>query len=304
MPTVTTTVTSATAGTTTTVTTTKATPAPAPAVAAAAPTYAPFVLQYFDVMAKGLGPTLVAEHSGLAYKGNTDKESRVNYKTVSPFMQQPVLIFDGLVVSQTVAIMNYIGRKAGKHMEGETDVAYANSQMFIAEAEDLYAGLLKYFATIGRPCRCTTDEKAAYWAEVVPKHFACLEKMVSHQQPACLTLLASCTSTRCSTKSSLSALGLQQCWRPSQHCCRSTRAWRHTPSRKRSLRERRTWECSANTFRLRILNRSKRPMHLQRCSLASPLLHCRQESTAAQQAHRESTSSGKRRALQTLCLRS
>jgi len=179
MPTVTTTVTSATAGTTTTVTTTKATPAPAPAVAAAAPTYAPFVLQYFDVMAKGLGPTLVAEHSGLAYKGNTDKESRVNYKTVSPFMQQPVLIFDGLVVSQTVAIMNYIGRKAGKHMEGETDVAYANSQMFIAEAEDLYAGLLKYFATIGRPCRCTTDEKAAYWAEVVPKHFACLEKMVS-----------------------------------------------------------------------------------------------------------------------------
>lgn len=97
-----------------------------------------------------------------------------------------------------------------------------------------------------------------------------------HQQPACLTLLASCTSTRCSTKSSLSVLALQQCWRPSQHCCRSTRAWRHTPSRKRSLRERRTWECSANTFRLRIPNRSKRPMHLQRCSLASPLLHCRQ----------------------------
>lgn len=35
-------------------------------------------------------------------------------------------------------------------MEGETDVAYANSQMFIAEAEDLYAGLQKYFATIGQ----------------------------------------------------------------------------------------------------------------------------------------------------------
>lgn len=46
--------------------------------------------------------------------------------------------------------MNYIGRKAGKHMEGETDVAYANSQMFIAEAEDLYAGLQKYFATTGQ----------------------------------------------------------------------------------------------------------------------------------------------------------
>ena len=46
-------------------------------------------------MAKGLGPGLVAEHSGLAYNGNTHAASHVDYKTVSPFKQQPVLVFDG-----------------------------------------------------------------------------------------------------------------------------------------------------------------------------------------------------------------
>ena len=33
---------------------------------------APFELRYFPVMAKGLGPTLVAEHSGQSWKGNKD----------------------------------------------------------------------------------------------------------------------------------------------------------------------------------------------------------------------------------------
>ena len=46
-------------------------------------------------MPKGLGPALVAEHSGLEYKGNTDEASSVDYKAVSPFKQQPVLIFEG-----------------------------------------------------------------------------------------------------------------------------------------------------------------------------------------------------------------
>lgn len=82
----------------------------------------------------------------------------------------PVLLA-GLAISQTVAIMNYIARKAGKHMEGETDVAFANSQMFIAEAEDLYSGLQKHFPTAYRANGCSAEDKAAYWADIVPKHF-------------------------------------------------------------------------------------------------------------------------------------
>ena len=87
-----------------------------------------------------------------------------------------VTAFQGLVISQTVAIINYIGRKAG--MEGGTDAAYATSQMFIAEGEDLYSGLQKHFATTGRACKCTEAERAAYWEEVVPKHFGCLEAVL------------------------------------------------------------------------------------------------------------------------------
>ena len=89
----------------------------------------------------------------------------------------PPSLPQGLVVSQTVAIINYIGRKAG--MEGSDDASYANSQMFIAEGEDLYSGLQAHFATLGRACKCTDEARAAYWAEVVPKHFGCLEAMVT-----------------------------------------------------------------------------------------------------------------------------
>ena len=32
----------------------------------------PYTLQYFGVMAKGLGPTLIAEHAGLPWTGNKD----------------------------------------------------------------------------------------------------------------------------------------------------------------------------------------------------------------------------------------
>ena len=47
-------------------------------------------------MAKGLGPALVANHSGLQWQGSTDPAvEAIDYKAVSPFGQQPLLLIDG-----------------------------------------------------------------------------------------------------------------------------------------------------------------------------------------------------------------
>ena len=43
-------------------------------------------LHYFPVLARGLGPTLCMEFSGIPYTGNADSE-KIDYKTISPFGQ-------------------------------------------------------------------------------------------------------------------------------------------------------------------------------------------------------------------------
>ena len=113
-------------------------------------------LDYFPVMAKGLGPTLVAQFSGLDWEGPAYVDMqptgvKLDYKKVSPFGQRPILIVDGITMSQTVAIISYIGRKAG--MMGDTDKDFAMSQMLLAEAEDVY--------------------KAVYAAAIQPATLAC-----------------------------------------------------------------------------------------------------------------------------------
>ena len=75
----------------------------------------PFELRYFPVMAKGLGPTIVAEYSGLAWVGNKDLgfiarggppgNNFDDIKAKTPFGQLPLLTLpDGDVIAQTTAI--------------------------------------------------------------------------------------------------------------------------------------------------------------------------------------------------------
>ena len=73
-----------------------------------------FKLQYFGVMAKGLGIALVAEHSGLSWLGSADTATNVDYKAKAPFGQLPLLLLEGAPpIAQTTAILNVLGRLCG-----------------------------------------------------------------------------------------------------------------------------------------------------------------------------------------------
>mmetsp|Transcript_863 Transcript_863/g.2569 ORF Transcript_863/g.2569 Transcript_863/m.2569 type:complete len:225 (+) Transcript_863:86-760(+) len=106
-------------------------------------------LVYFDVMARGLGPALALERGGAEWKrdpvpeGNQLKADRATY----PFGQLPILRDEsnGIVVAQTVAIANYIGRKT--NTTGATEAEQALSDMLLCEFETFYSLLGKSFST-------------------------------------------------------------------------------------------------------------------------------------------------------------
>jgi len=140
-------------------------------------------------MAKGLGPTLAAEFSGLKWAGNKDLgfiarggppgKNFVDIKASLPFGQLPLLTTaEGDMVAQTTAILNYIGMIAGTEGSGRD---YAVSQMLIAEAEDIYALTNKFVPTIVAPLnQGIKGDKAAYnlyWSEKLPPHLDSLERL-------------------------------------------------------------------------------------------------------------------------------
>ena len=148
-----------------------------------------FELRYFPVMAKGLGPTLLAEFSGLPWAGNKDLgfvarggppgKNFADIKASTPFGQLPLLTtLEGDLVAQTTAILNYIGMVAGTEGSGR---AYAVSQMLIAEAEDIYAMTNRAVPTIVAPLnQGIKGDKANYdlfFAEKLPPHLDNLERL-------------------------------------------------------------------------------------------------------------------------------
>ena len=140
-------------------------------------------LCYFVVMAKGLQLAIIAEASGLPWKGShpTPEQPWPTMKASgsTPFGQLPILKTpSGLVIGQSIAIANYIGKKASMH--GATDEEFALSQMCMAEGEDLYSLLLKHeYAMWKKPeVRASkAAEQKILVAETLPTHFAHLEKL-------------------------------------------------------------------------------------------------------------------------------
>jgi len=137
-------------------------------------------LTYFPLYAKGLAPTLVAEHSGLPYKGNRDtgftmeQWGALKNKNKAPFGQLPILDTGSFVVGQTTAICNYIGRAAGTDGADVND--YTMSQMLMAEGEDLYNLMQKYQPTIF--VKEKEEDNRKFWTEVVPGHMKKLEALM------------------------------------------------------------------------------------------------------------------------------
>ena len=103
----------------------------------------------------------------------------------------PLLEVDGMAIGQCVAIVNYIGRRAG--MEGRDAEEFAMSQMLLAEGEDLYAAMQKFVPTVYVPLseKTTPERNADWWNRIAPGHLQRLEALVVHRaKPAAPTSLA------------------------------------------------------------------------------------------------------------------
>ena len=137
------------------------TSAAAAAAASAASATPAFELRYWEVMAKGLGPAVVAEWSGQKWAGSAslnhtkDDFLAMRESGEAPFGQLPLLHVPAnakggkRVIAQTVAIMNHIGALAGT--DGGDDLTgreWTTSQMLIAEAEDIYSEMQKRVDTM------------------------------------------------------------------------------------------------------------------------------------------------------------
>ena len=115
------------------------------AATAAAPPAPRFELRYFPLLAKGAGPALVAEHSGLPWAGSGSLGFSIErewpaLKPSAPFGQLPLLtVLDdrgegrSFTIAQSTAIINSIARLAGTQGTSEADVAM--SQQLLAEGE-------------------------------------------------------------------------------------------------------------------------------------------------------------------------
>merc|ERR1712216_396526 len=125
--------------------------------------------QYFDVLAKGLQPVLCLEISGLAWEGGPPADWAA-MKPNTPFGQMPVLTDGQVTLAQSIAICNYIGKKAD--MLGANDAEFGLSQMLMAEGEDLYAMMQKYVPTVFVPLKKKLGQEGydKFWAEIAPKH--------------------------------------------------------------------------------------------------------------------------------------
>ena len=157
----------------------------------AAPVIFPLELRYFKGFAKGLGPALVAEYSGLEWKGNKDLGFHAatqwpELKPQCPFGQMPLLtLANGHKISQTSAIINALGKLSG--IEGERRT-FAVSQMLLAEAEDVYQLMQKALPSqlddgtilqLGAAPKGTREDYDAFWSEALPEHLGYLEELCS-----------------------------------------------------------------------------------------------------------------------------
>lgn len=152
-------------------------------------------LYYFALLAKGLGPALVLEHSGLAWVGNRDLPFSIAadwkaLKPTTPFGQLPLLKAAGVSIAQTCAIINYVGRLAGT--EGATSALYGWSQMLLAEAEDICTEMNRFLPTLYK--RLSSDgittskgglsDYCAFWSTRLPAHLERLERLMAERGAA------------------------------------------------------------------------------------------------------------------------
>ena len=161
---------------------------------AATPPDAPPTLEYlyFPLYAKGLGPALNLAFSGLSWKGpkelgwSASDWGALKASGEPPFGQLPLLRTGGPAgtISQCIAIVNYVARKAGPKLEGAHEREVALSQMLMSEAEDLFSAWGKVQPTLYAAWETKPGFKElnAYWSETLVAHLAKLEVLCSTEK--------------------------------------------------------------------------------------------------------------------------
>ena len=147
---------------------------------------------YFPLYAKGLGPALNLAFSGLPWKGpkalgwTAAEWGALKESGEPPFGQLPLLRTGGPAgsLSQCIAIVNYVARKAGPSLEGADEREVALSQMLMAEAEDLFAAWGKVNPTLYAAWETKPGYAAwnAFWAETLVAHLAKLEVLCATEK--------------------------------------------------------------------------------------------------------------------------
>merc|ERR1712100_234605 len=99
-------------------------------------------LVYWNVRARGWAPMLIAAAGGLDMKlDDATANTWPAPKDQMPFGQLPVLYDGDLKIAQSMAIVNYLSRKA--KLEGSNDAEFARSQMLAMESNDLWNDAVK-----------------------------------------------------------------------------------------------------------------------------------------------------------------
>jgi len=132
--------------------------------------YTPIKLYYWPLKARSYASQIVAAAGNVPLDLVTDHNiGDATFKATLPFGQLPYLEHGDIKMSQSNAILRYIGRLAGT--EGTTD-RFCFSEMLIEEAADLYSALAK--------ANYNSDKSSSYkalFAEEFPKHLANIEKL-------------------------------------------------------------------------------------------------------------------------------
>lgn len=104
-------------------------------------------LFYWPIKARNYHIQAVAAAGGINLELNSDFDM-ATLKPELPFGQVPYLVDGDIKIAQSNAIFRYLAKKGG--LQGDNDLAFAASEQFTEEANDLYNLLTKAYYSADR----------------------------------------------------------------------------------------------------------------------------------------------------------
>lgn len=120
-------------------------------------------LTYFDIEGGRAEPVRIAlHHGGIAFE-----DDRISFpefmqmRTTTRFNSVPTMEIDGKVVTQTNAMLRYVGKKVGLYPEDDLQAFYCDEPM--EAIEDLLHRIVATFGLEGEELKKAREELAAGW---------------------------------------------------------------------------------------------------------------------------------------------